>query len=100
MALKRCLDCFRWATPGKPRCPTHTRARDRARGTREQRGYGYQHRQAKAADEAATTPENTCPKCGLPLGLPPWDQGHTDDRQGWQGPTHIRCNRATAARRR
>jgi hypothetical protein len=99
MALKRCLDCFRWATPGKSRCTEHDRARDGARGTSTQRGYGWQHQQAKAHDEQETTPDDPCPKCGLPLGPPPWDQGHTKDRAGYEGPTHIRCNRATARRR-
>lgn len=99
MALKRCLDCFRWALPGKPRCADHQRAKSRARGTTTARGYGWQHQQRRAQDMATTTPVDPCPKCGLPLGPPPWDEGHTDDRTGWEGPTHIRCNRNTARRR-
>jgi hypothetical protein len=97
MPLRRCLDCPR-LTP-RSRCPDHERARNRARGTTTTRGYGWQHQQRKAQDEAITTPATPCPRCGLPLGPPPWDQGHTDDRTGYQGPTHRRCNRDTAKRR-
>jgi hypothetical protein len=98
MALKRCLECAT-LTP-RTRCPTHERAKSRARGTTTQRGYGAAHQQRKAHDERGTTPADPCPKCGLPLGPPPWDQGHTSDRAGYEGPTHIRCNRNTAKRRR
>jgi hypothetical protein len=94
---KPCLDCGQ-LTP-RTRCPTHERARSRARGTTTQRGYGAAHQQRKAHDEQGTTPADPCPKCGLPLGPPPWDQGHTEDRAGYEGPTHIRCNRNTARRR-
>jgi hypothetical protein len=94
---KPCLDCG--ALSPNTRCPTHTRAKSRARGTTTARGYGHQHQQRKAQDEATTLPTDPCPKCGLPLGPPPWDQGHTDDRLDYQGPTHPACNRDTARRR-
>ena len=94
---RRCLDCSTLTT--STRCPACTRAKDRKRGTTSARGYGYQHQQRKAQDEAVTLETDPCPKCGQPLGPPPWDQGHTQDRAGWQGPTHIRCNRATAKRK-
>jgi len=97
MSVKRCLDCPTLTTA--TRCPTHTRVRDRQRGTTTQRGYGWQHQQAKAQDEATTSEADPCPRCGQPLGPPPWDQGHTPDRTGYEGPTHTRCNRATARRR-
>jgi hypothetical protein len=99
MALKRCLECFRWALPGKSRCAEHERARSRARGTTTQRGYGAAHQQRKAQDEATITEADPCPRCHLPLGPLPWDQGHTSDRAGYEGPTHIRCNRNTARKR-
>jgi hypothetical protein len=100
MPLKRCLDCFRWALPGKPRCHLHTRAKDQARGTTTARGYGWAHQQQRAADHASALPSDPCPRCGQPLGPPPWDQGHTPDRQDYEGPTHPACNRATAKKGR
>jgi hypothetical protein len=96
MPLRRCLDCPRLTTG--TRCPSCTRAKDRKRGTTSARGYGWDHQQRKAEDEEHTTPADPCPRCGLPLGPPPWDQGHTSDRTGYEGPTHIRCNRNTARR--
>jgi 5-methylcytosine-specific restriction protein A len=41
-------DCNQLAVRGS-RCPTHTRAKDRARGSSTQRGYDYQYQQARAA---------------------------------------------------
>jgi hypothetical protein len=31
MALRRCLECFRWALPGRPRCAIHERAKQQAK---------------------------------------------------------------------
>jgi hypothetical protein len=94
---KPCLDCGRLSP--NTRCPACARAKDRKRGTTSARGYGWQHQQRKAEDEAATLPTDPCPRCHLPLGPPPWDQGHTSNRAEYEGPTHIRCNRNTARRR-
>ena len=71
-------------------------AAERARGSSSARGYGRAHqavREAVREDvEAGTT---DCARCGLRI-LPgeAWDLGHTDDRTGWTGPEHARCNRA------
>jgi hypothetical protein len=101
MALKRCLDCFRWALPGKSRCAGHYLIKERMRGTTTQRGYGHAHQQRRAQDLATYHPSDPCPRCGQPLGPDPTllDEGHTDDRAGYEGLTHADCNRGTARRR-
>jgi hypothetical protein len=95
MALKRCLDCFRWALPGKSRCAIHQPR------TTTQRGYGWVHQQARAQALATYHPTDPCPRCGLPLGPDPdvLDLGHTEDKQGYLGLMHRLCNRDTARRR-
>ena len=76
------------------RCPTHTRAKDKARGTREQRGYGQAHRilRAKWARKVATGQVN-CARCHKRISpLEAWHLDHTDDRTGYLGPSHAACN--------
>jgi hypothetical protein len=99
MALKRCLECAT-LTP-RTRCPTHERARSRARGTTSQRGYGADHARLRAHLVTTYHPSDPCPRCGLPLGLDPdaLDLAHTEDRQGYLGLMHAPCNRDTARRR-
>jgi len=96
------------AEPGCPtlthttRCTTHTRAKDKARGTRQQRGYDAAHEaeRAKWAPIVATG-EVKCWRCLVPIAPDqPWDLGHDDhDRSIYRGPECRRCNRATASRR-
>lgn len=76
------------------RCPTHTRAKDKARGTRQQRGYDATHERlrAKWARKVATGQVN-CARCGKRITtLEPWHLDHTDDRTGYLGPSHVACN--------
>lgn len=86
---------------GTSRCPEHTRARDRARGTSTQRGYGsgYQRLRASLAPivEAGRA---TCWRCGTPIDrLEAWHLGHADnDRSIIRGPEHARCNLSAAGR--
>ena len=95
MALKRpCLGCGklgRWRT----RCPGCQRVHDRARGSRQQRGYDAQHEALRAQLVAALDPWAPCPRCLGPLGPDParLDLMHNDDRTGWLGLGHRRCNR-------
>ncbi len=66
------------------------------------RGYGWKHQQARARvarQVAAGTA--TCARCGYPIDREEaWDLDHSDDRAGYLGPSHARCNRATNGRRR
>jgi hypothetical protein len=109
MARHRTRVC---AEPGCPelttggRCPTHRAQVERARGTRQQRGYDAEHdrlrRWWKPKVEAVTV-HCHAERCVEPSGrliLPyqAWDLGHLPDRSGWTGPEHSRCNRAAGGR--
>ena len=95
---------------GKPGCPTithdrlcpkHLREADKARGSREQRGYDHAHRSLRKAfipeHQAGTL---ICWRCRqLILPTEPFDLGHDDnDRTIYRGAEHQRCNRATKRR--
>ena len=99
------------AEPGCPtltdrtRCNTHERASDRARGTRQERGYGADHdREAKRWRDAVRRGELvTCWRCGDPITDPnDCHLGHDDhDRRVTRGPEHGRdCNLSAAGRAR
>jgi hypothetical protein len=83
------------------RCPKHTREKDKARGTRQERGYGAEHdaERARWAPIVATGGVK-CWRCQVLLDpSEPWDLGHDDhDRSTYRGPECLRCNRATSAR--
>lgn len=82
-------------------CPTHASEADKARGTREQRGYGHAHRSLRKAfipeHQAGTL---ICWRCReLIRPDEPFDLGHDDhDRTQYRGAEHQRCNRATNGR--
>lgn len=61
-----------------------------------QRGYGWAHQRARAKALKDLADGQPCPRCGQPM----WrsqartlDLDHTDDRTGYQGLAHGRCNR-------
>jgi len=71
--------------------------------TQEQRGYGSRHKSLrKALERVVAADDAVCARCGLPIQ--PWesfDVDHDDhDRSRYLGPSHVRCNRSTAHRRR
>jgi len=97
------------ATPGCPevtsesRCLKHRREADKARGSREARGYDHAHRSLRKA----FIPEHRagtliCWRCREVIEPnEPFDLGHDDnDRTIYRGPEHRnRCNRAAAGRK-
>jgi len=105
IGLRPCLE------PGCPRlsrrsrCDFHRREHDAARNhhgvSAAERGYDADHRAERAswAPDVATGTVH-CARCGgLIAPTQSWDLGHTDDRSGWTGPEHRRCNRAAALAR-
>lgn len=92
-------------TPGCPvlvergtgKCPECKQQAERDRGTTTQRGYGREHQQARVAALSRYQPTDPCARCGEPLGTyrKALDLDHTDDRAGYLGLSHSRCNRAT-----
>jgi hypothetical protein len=74
-------------------------------GTTPGRGYGYQHQQLReqyrpqvdAGQAYCQQPRCVMPGRWIPPGTP-WDLGHTDDRTGWIGPCHAKCNRVAGNR--
>ncbi len=95
------------AEPGCPtitdatRCPTHTRARDRARGTRQERGYGAAHDRLRADYQRRMDRGETfeCWRCGDDINPERWTLGHCDDdRAHYHGPECPPCDYATSGR--
>jgi hypothetical protein len=62
--------------------------------------YTSEQKQVRRALLAVYDPADPCARCGRPLGPFPEliDLGHTDDRAGYSGLEHARCNRAAGAR--
>ena len=86
------------------RCAEHRRQVERARGTRQQRGYDAAYdaarRKWKPQVEAGLV-DCHAPTClmtirRIMLGAA-WDLGHDDDRH-IRGPEHRRCNRAAGGK--
>lgn len=103
MALRVCAErgcpVLVKTTAYKGLCDTHRRARDKARGSRQDRGYGADH---QAEHERIATLIRAgitirCVTCNRPLG-PDFHLGHTDDRTSWLGPQCPHCNDSAAGR--
>jgi hypothetical protein len=62
--------------------------------SREARGYGLRHKRARAGwERKVRTGKVACARCKKPI-IPgqPWHLDHTDDREGYLGPSHAICN--------
>jgi hypothetical protein len=98
-ALRVCAEpgCPALVTTG--RCIAHRRARESARGTRQQRGYDASHDvERRRWVPLVATGTVTCWRCGH--GIVPgseWHLGHADDGATHRGPEHAReCNLSAA----
>ncbi len=83
-------------------CPTHQAERERARPSRQARGYGAAHdKLRKQWAPKVATGRVKCARCNKPIKVgQSWDLGHSDDRTSYRGPEHRKCNRATMGRER
>ena len=98
--MRVCIDCPR-LTPTGPRCPDCVRARDGARGTRQQRGYDAAHDRLRSQYQRRMNrgePFN-CWRCSEPINPEHWMLGHDDnDRSIYRGPECVPCNCAVTGR--
>jgi hypothetical protein len=96
------------AEPGCPtlvakgRCTKHRRERDRARGTRQERGYDAAHVRLRADYQRRMDKGEKfhCWRCPSLIDPSDWHLGHDDhDRSKHRGPECPPCNQATSGRR-
>lgn len=99
------------STPGCPtlipsgtrggRCDTHRRAADKARGSREARGYGADHRRLRAAIVARIDAGQIvrCIHCGVRLTAETLHLDHSDDRKTYRGASCSFCNQSIAGKK-
>lgn len=81
------------------RCPLHTKAKDKARGSSTRRGYGKRHVELRRA-LAPQAIGQLCHFCDKPMLLgQPLALDHTEDRTGYRGMVHLSCNAADGGRR-
>lgn len=83
------------------KCDTHKREAEKARGSRQQRGYGAEHDALrKQWAPRVATGRVACWRCReLIKPTETWDLGHDDnDRTKYRGPEHLRCNRSAGGK--
>ena len=107
MGYRVCLTpgCPRLGQWQRGRCPDHDRAHDRARGTRQARGYDAHHDRLRAHYQGRMDRGEmfVCwrPECGRPIDPNLWHLGHDDhDRSTIRGVECITCNLSAAGRAR
>lgn len=90
MPRKLATACSVRNCPNLKPCPDHVPRR----ASRQERGYGRQHDRLRATWELKILQcDVKCARCSQ-LVLPgmKWHLDHTDDRTGYLGPSHERCN--------
>jgi len=77
----------------------HAPCRRPGKATSDDRGYGRDHRRARAVALAAWRDGDLCARCDLPMYHgEAVDLDHADDRTRYLGLSHAACNRSTAGR--
>ena len=76
------------------RCAKHQREYEAKRGTKTERGYGAEHQALrKQWTPRVATGTIRCARCHeLIRKGQTWALDHRDDRTGYLGPSHARCN--------
>ena len=104
MAKRPCIEPGCPVLTTRTRCTEHERAKDKARGTRQARGYDAEY-DAVGRDYQRRINDGhtfTCWRCSRPLGPQrglDWQLGHCDDdRDAIHGPECPACNLATRGR--
>lgn len=100
--VKVCLEVGCPTLSDKARCPAHRREREKARGSRQDRGYDNAHDRLRVDYQRRMDAGErfTCWRCGRPIDPAKWQLGHDDlDRSVYRGPECVPCNTATASRR-
>lgn len=103
MSKRVCIEPDCPTLTDKTRCERHRSERERARGTRQERGYDadYDRRRRSDLDAYARGDLLTCWRCGYVVLPAEYSLGHCDDdRTVIHGPEHLRaCNLPTSGRR-
>lgn len=86
--MRVCIDCPR-LIPAGTRCTDCARTKERARGTRQQRGYNTTHQQLHAHYQTRMDAGETfhCWRCGHPINPAAW---HLGLPEGLQRPRNTR----------
>lgn len=103
MAKRVCIEPGCPTVSDSTRCPACTRAKDKARGTRQQRGYDVHHDRLRAAWQrklnAGAIVYCWRPDCGKRINPHNWTLGHCDtDRNRYHGPECPPCDYAVTGR--
>jgi hypothetical protein len=82
------------------KCATHRAEAEAKRPSRQARGYDANHdRQRRRVARLVRRGGVTCARCGQPIDpSDDWHLDHTDDRAGYLGPSHARCNTSAGGR--
>ena len=101
MAESECAGCGRTyfrRTRTQRYCTSVCREQHRDAAKRRRYSAGHQRLRAKVA-VAVEQGQASCARCGEPIAPgTDWDLDHSDNGNGYLGPSHASCNRATTPR--